>query len=199
MNQDNTKPKILAFAGSARTDSLNKKLIKIAAAGASEAGADVTVIDMHNFQMPIYDGDLEQREGLPQNALKLKELMLTHQGFLISSPEYNSSISPLLKNTIDWTSRQSGNETPLACYKGKVAGIMSASPGGLGGLRGLVHVRSILENIGVLVIPEQVAVSKAHETLGDDASMKNKDQEQQVKRIGSSVTKLLIALNSNLT
>ncbi len=199
MNQDNTKPKILAFAGSARTDSLNKKLIKIAAAGASEAGADVTVIDMHNFQMPIYDGDLEQREGLPQNALKLKELMLTHQGFLISSPEYNSSISPLLKNTIDWTSRQSGSETPLACYKGKVAGIMSASPGGLGGLRGLVHVRSILENIGVLVIPEQVAVSKAHETLGDDASMKNKDQEQQVKRIGSSVTKLLIALNSNLT
>lgn len=198
MNQGNMKPKILAFAGSARKDSLNKKLVKIAAAGASEAGADVTVIDLRDFQMPIYDSDLEQREGLPQNALNLKELMLAHQGFLISSPEYNSSISSLLKNTIDWTSRQSGNDTPLACYKGKVAGIMSASPGGLGGLRGLVHVRSILENIGVLVIPEQVAVSKAHETFGDDGYLKNKDQEQQVKRIGAGVAKLLAALNSNM-
>ena len=198
MNQDNIKPKILAFAGSARKDSLNKKLVKIAAAGASEVGADVTVIDLRDFEMPIYDGDLEQREGLPQNTLKLKELMLAHQGFLISSPEYNSSISPLLKNTIDWTSRQSGNETPLACYKGKVAGIMSASPGGLGGLRGLVHVRSILENIGVLVIPEQVAVSKAHETFEDGGYLKNKDQEQQVKRIGAGVAKLLAALNNNM-
>ncbi len=195
MNPDNSKPKILAFAGSARADSLNKKLVKIAAAGAIEAGADVTIIDLRDFQMPIYDGDLEQREGLPQNALELKELMLTHRGFLISSPEYNSSISPLLKNTIDWTSRQLSNEIPLACYKGKVAGIMSASPGGLGGLRGLVHVRSILENIGVLVIPEQVAVSKAHEVFADDISMKNKDQEQQVKKIGAGVAKLLIALN----
>jgi NAD(P)H-dependent FMN reductase len=193
---NNKRPKILAFAGSARTDSLNKKLVKIAAAGASEAGADVTLIDLYDFQMPVYDGDLEQREGLPQNALSLKELMLAHHGFLISSPEYNSSISPLLKNTIDWASRQVGSEIPLACYKGKVAGIMSASPGGLGGLRGLVHIRAILENIGVIVIPEQTAVSKAHEAFDKDGSMKNKDQEQQVKKIGSQVTKLLMAVNN---
>ncbi|MGI0008244.1 MAG: NADPH-dependent FMN reductase, partial [Nitrosopumilaceae archaeon] len=157
-----TQPKILAFAGSTRTDSFNKKLIKIATNGARDAGAEVTVIDLHDFPMPVYDGDLEQRDGLPATARKLKDLMLSHQGFLISSPEYNSSISGVLKNTIDWTSRQSQGEIPLACFKNKVAGLMSASPGGLGGLRGLVHVRAILENIGVLVIPEQIAVAKAH-------------------------------------
>src|SRR5574340_1703531 len=125
-----------------------------------ENGVDVTVIDLRDFAMPLYDGDLEQKEGLPSNALKLKDLMKSHHGFLISSPEYNSSISGVLKNTIDWASRQSDGEAPLACFNGKVAGIMSASPGGLGGLRGLVHVRAILENISVLVIPEQIAIAK---------------------------------------
>jgi NAD(P)H-dependent FMN reductase len=190
------KPKILAFAGSTRIDSFNKKLVKVAAAGAMENGADVTVIDLRDFAMPLYDADLEQKEGLPSNARKLKDLMLSHQGFLISSPEYNSSISGVLKNTIDWTSRQSEGEEPLACFKGKVAGIMSASPGGLGGLRGLVHVRAILENINVLVIPEQVAIAKAHEAFNSDGTLKDKKQEEHVKRIGSSVAKLLIKLTA---
>ncbi|AFS83012.1 NADPH-dependent FMN reductase [Candidatus Nitrosopumilus sediminis] len=190
------KPKILAFAGSTRTDSFNKKLIRIAVSGASDAGADVTTIDLRDFQMPLYDGDLEQNEGLPQNVQKLKELMLSHQGFLISAPEYNSSITGVLKNTIDWTSRQSENETPLACYKGKVAGIMSASPGGLGGLRGLVHVRAILENMGVLVIPEQIAVSAAHEAFDVDNLLKDKKQEEKVKKIGANLTKILAKLSN---
>jgi len=118
------RPKILAFAGSTRTDSFNKKLIKVAAAGAREAGADVTVIDLRDYPMPLYDEDLEKQEGLPSNTRKLKELMLTHQGLLISSPEYNSSISGVLKNTIDWTSRQGDGEYPLSCFKDKVAGII---------------------------------------------------------------------------
>jgi len=188
------RPKILAFAGSARAGSVNKKLVKIAAAGAVEAGADVTVIDLHDFPMPLYDGDLEQKEGLPLNARKIKDLMIAHQGFLISSPEYNSSIAPLFKNTIDWASRQSDGETPLAAFQGKVAGIMSASPGGLGGIRGLVHVRSILENIGVIVIPNQVAVSKAHEVFNTDGTLKDKKQEEQIKKIGSDLTKILLKL-----
>jgi NAD(P)H-dependent FMN reductase len=146
------RPKILAFAGSTRTDSFNKKLIKVAAAGAREAGADVTVIDLRDYPMPLYDEDLEKQGGLPSNTCKLKELMLTHQGFLISSPEYNSSISGVLKNTIDWTSRQDDDEYPLSCFKNKVAGIMSASPGGLGGLRGLVHVRAILSTLFFIAI-----------------------------------------------
>ena len=191
-----TNPKILAFAGSTRTDSFNKKLIKIAADGARDAGAELTLIDLGDFPLPLYDGDLEQRDGLPATARKLKDLMLSHQGFLISSPEYNSSISGVLKNTIDWASRQSEGETPLACFKNKVAGLMSASPGGLGGLRGLVHVRAILGNIGVLVIPEQIAVAKAHEVFNIDGTMKNKDQEEQVKKIGANVAKLLMKLTA---
>jgi NAD(P)H-dependent FMN reductase len=121
--------------------------------------------------------------------------MLSQQGFLISSPEYNSSISGVLKNTIDWTSRQSPDEIPLACYKGKVGGIMSSSPGGLGGLRGLVHVRSILENIGVLVIPEQIAISRAHEAFDSNGLLKDKKQEEQVKNIGATVAKMLFKLS----
>ena len=191
-----TKPKILAFAGSTRADSFNKKLIKIAVNGAMDVGVEATFIDLHDFPMPLYDGDLEQREGLPANTRKIKDLMLTHQGFLISSPEYNSSISGVLKNTIDWTSRQTEGESPLACYKGKIGGLMSASPGGLGGLRGLVHIRSILENIGVLVIPDQVAIAKAHEAFNSDGTLKNKTQEEQVKNIGANVAKLLMKLNS---
>lgn len=190
------KPKILAFAGSTRTDSFNKKLIKVAATGAKDAGADVTVIDLRDFQMPIYDGDLEIKDGLPSSARKLKELMLAHQGLLVSSPEYNSSISGVLKNTIDWVSRQSEGESPLSCFKDKVAGLMSASPGGLGGLRGLVHVRAILENIGVLVIPNQVAISKAHEAFNLDGTMKDEKQEQQVKKIGTNLTQMLLKINN---
>ncbi len=190
-----TKPKILAFAGSTRTDSFNKKLVKIAAIGAREAGADVTIIDLRDFQMPLYDEDLERQEGLPSSARKLKDLMLAHQGLLVSSPEYNSSISGVLKNTIDWVSRQSEGEISLACFKDKVAGLMSASPGGLGGLRGLVHVRAILENIGVLVIPNQVAISKAHEAFNLDGTMKDQKQEQQVKKIGANLAQMLLKLN----
>ena len=191
-----TKPKILAFAGSTRTDSFNKKLIKVAVTGATQMGVDVTLIDLRDFPMPLYDGDLEQREGLPPNARKLKDLMMTHQGFLISSPEYNSSISGVLKNTIDWASRQSEGEDPLVCFKGKVAGIMGASPGGLGSLRGLVHVRAILENIGVLVIPDQIAIAKAHEAFSTDGTLKDKKQEEQVKKIGNTVAKILLKLNA---
>ncbi|MBS3925941.1 MAG: NAD(P)H-dependent oxidoreductase [Nitrosarchaeum sp.] len=189
-------PKILAFAGSTRTESFNKKLVKVAAAGAKEAGADVTVIDLRDFQMPLYDEDLEKKEGLSSNTRKLKELMLSHHGFLISSPEYNSSISGVLKNTIDWTSRQGDDELPMSCFKDKVAGIMSASSGGLGGLRGLVHVRAILENMGVLVIPTQVAISKAHEAFNLDETMKDQKQEQQVKKIGANLAQMLLKLNN---
>lgn len=189
-------PKILAFAGSTRTDSFNKKLVKVASAGAKEAGADVTIIDLRDYPMPLYDEDLEKKEGLPSSTRKLKELMLSHHGFLISSPEYNSSISSVLKNTIDWTSRQGDDESQMSCFKDKVSGIMSASPGGLGGLRGLVHVRAILENMGVLVLPTQVAISKAHEAFNLDGTMKDQKQEQQVKKIGANLTQILLKLNN---
>ena len=189
------KPKILAFAGSTRTDSFNKKLVKVAAAGASEVGADVTVIDLRDFPMPLYDEDLERQEGLPANAQKLKDLMLVHHGFLISSPEYNSSISGVLKNMIDWTSRSRDGEPPSACYQDKIVGLMSASPGALGGLRGLVHVRAILENMGMIALPNQVAVSKAHEAFDEQGNLNDKKQEQKVKSIGSKLVQTASKLN----
>ena len=97
--------KILAFAGSARKDSLNKKLLKIAAAGAQTAGADVTLVDLADFELPLFNQDLESEQGMPEKAGEFKRLMIAHDGFLIASPEYNSAFSPLLKNTIDWASR----------------------------------------------------------------------------------------------
>ena len=118
--------------------------------------------------MPLFNQDLEEAEGPLESAGKLKEIMLAHDGLLIASPEYNSSITPLLKNTIDWVSRAGEGKRALVAYEGRVAAVMSASPGRLGGLRGLVHLRSILSNIGVLVIPDQVAVSGAHTAFDED-------------------------------
>lgn len=188
-------PKILAFAGSTRTDSYNKKLVQIAANGARTAGAEVTYLDLRDLPMPIYDEDLEAAEGIPPNALKLKELMMQHQGLLIACPEYNSSITPVLKNAIDWASRPLPGEGMLACYVDKVAAIMSASPGGLGGMRGLVHVRSILGNIKVIVLPDQVAVSKAYEVFNGDGTLKDPKQQASVEKLGENVAKVLVKLN----
>lgn len=190
------KPKILAFAGSLRTESFNKRLIKLAAKGAEKAGAEVTCIDLRDFPLPIFDQDLEAKEGLPKNAVKLKELFLAHGGLLISSPEYNSSISGVLKNTIDWVSRGDPRDKPLACFDQKVAGLMSASPGALGGLRGLVHVRAILGNIKVLVLPEQIAISKADEAFNADGSLKDSKQQAAVEKIAARVVQLVSKLNS---
>ncbi|MBI1785546.1 NAD(P)H-dependent oxidoreductase [Candidatus Sumerlaeota bacterium] len=186
--------KILAFSGSARKDSWNKKLVSIAAAGAREAGAEVTLLDLREYPMPIYDGDLEAESGLPENAKRIKKLMLESGGFLISAPEYNSSITPLLKNVIDWASRPAPGEGRLACYQWKIAGIMAASPGALGGLRGLVHLRAILENIGVMVIPDQLAVGMAPEAFAPDGSLKNGDQQNAIKKIGARVAQVIAKL-----
>ena len=133
--------KILAFAGSLRRDSYNKKLVRVAAAGARGAGAEVTELDLRNLPLPIFDEDLEAADGLPPNARRLKDLMLAHDGFLISAPEYNSSITAVLKNAIDWASRPVVGEPPLACFVGKVASLIAASPGTSAVCAGLVTVR----------------------------------------------------------
>ena len=187
------QPRILAFAGSARTDSFNVKLVNIAAEGAREAGAEVTVVNLKDFPMPLFNQDLEAADGPPEHATKLKGIMLAHDGLLIASPEYNSSISPLLKNTIDWISRPADDEPMLAAYQHKVAAVMSASPGGLGGLRGLVHLRSILSNIGVLVIPDQVAVSQAHSAFDDHGNLVDARRQASVRGLGRSVVTLVAA------
>ncbi|MBI1318898.1 MAG: FMN reductase [Candidatus Hydrogenedens sp.] len=180
-------PRILAFAGSARKDSFNKKLVAVAAVGAREAGAEVTLIDLADYPMPIYDGDLEASDGLPENAVKLKALFMEADALLISCPEYNGGITPLLKNVIDWVSRRQGDEGPLACYTGKTAALISASPGALGGLRGLVQVRQILSNIQVLVLANQRAVSKANEAFDAEGNLKDEKVAAQVKGLGAEL------------
>jgi NAD(P)H-dependent FMN reductase len=117
--------------------------------------------------MPLYDGDYESANGIPDSAKKIKQLFMTHDALLISSPEYNSSFSALLKNTIDWVSRKEAGEQPLQCFQGKVAALISASPGALGGLRGLFQLRQLLSNLNVLVIPQQVTISGADKVLVD--------------------------------
>lgn len=189
-------PKILAFAGSTRTNSYNKTLVKIATTGARAVGAEVTFLDLRDLPMPLYDEDLEAAEGIPANALEFKEMMVAHQGLLIASPEYNSSISGVLKNAIDWASRPLPGEPSLAAFTDKVAAIMSASPGSLGGLRGLFHVRSILSNIRVLVIPDQIAIVKAHEAFNADGSLKDSQQQTSVEQLGAKVAHLLKKLQS---
>lgn len=190
------RPRILAFAGSTRKDSYNKKLLPIAAAGARAAGAEVTVIDLKDYPLPLYDGDLEQADGLPPNCQKLKTLFVEHDGLLIAAPEYNSSITGVLKNTIDWVSRPVPGQPPLVGFTGKVAALMSASPGALGGLRGLVHVRSILGNIGVIVLPDQLAIPRAFEAFQPDGSLKDAKQQAGIENLGATLAKVLAKLRT---
>lgn len=185
-----SKPKILAFAGSARKESYNKQLIRVAADAAIAAGGDVTLIDLADYPLPIYDGDFEEEHGIPGNAKKLKQLFVEHQGLMIACPEYNSSITPLLKNTIDWVSRREEGEEPLVAYKGKVLSLLSASPGALGGLRGLVHVRSIFGNIGTIVLPEQLAVSKGNEAFNADGSLKDAQLQSKIAGIARQLVEV---------
>ncbi len=187
-------PKILAFAGSAREDSFNKKLVKIAAEGARLAGGEVTYLDLRDLPMPLFDEDLEEREGILDNVLKFKEIMRANQGLLISCPEYNSSITPLLKNAIDWASRPEPDQVGLSCFKDKVAAIMSASPGGLGGLRGLIHVRAILGSIGVLVLPEQKAISNADRAFDQQGNLQDEKQKGDIQKLGSKLVAVLAKL-----
>ncbi len=189
-----SKPRILAFAGSTRKDSYNARLVRIAAEGARDAGAEVTVLDLREFPLPLFNEDLEREQGAPANAAELKKLFFAHHGLLIAAPEYNSSITPLLKNTIDWVSRPAEGEAPLAAYRGKVAALMAASPGGLGGLRGLVHLRSILSNIGVLVLPDQIAVPRSFEAFGEQGQLNDDNRQERVQALGESVAETLSKL-----
>jgi NAD(P)H-dependent FMN reductase len=189
--------KILAFSGSSRKQSVNKKLVQIAASAAEKQGASVTVIDLIDFPMPLFNQDLEAEQGMPTKAHEFKKLLVEHDGFLIASPEYNSAFSPLLKNVIDWASRaESDDEPPLLAYRGKVASIMAASPGGLGGIRGLVFLRMLLNNIGVTVLPEQQAIPMAFKAFGEDGKLADKKQQQAVEKLGLNFVNLLDKLKA---
>ncbi|MBL8438227.1 MAG: NAD(P)H-dependent oxidoreductase [Zoogloeaceae bacterium] len=169
--------RVLVLPGSARQGSLNTRLAHAAAASVTKAGGDPTIVDLRELAMPIYDGDLEAAQGIPPGARSLKSHFKDHDALLFCSPENNSSVSALLKNAIDWVSRQDGDESGLVPFQGKVALLTAASPGALGGLRGLRHLRETLEGLGVLVLPQTLAVSAADKAFGPDGLLDARRQD----------------------
>lgn len=184
------RPKILSFAGSLREGSLNKKVLRVAVEGARAAGAEVTVIDLRDFDMPIYNADDQEKEGFPENAVKFQELLLAHNGLLICSPEYNGSLPGGMKNAIDWASRARGDQKMYAAFKNKVAGIMTASPGSFGGLRCLSHLRGVLTISTVHVLPLEIAVTFAHEKFDGD-EMTDEKTRKLLQTLGASLAKTI--------
>ncbi len=180
-----SNPRLLFVSGSSREGSLNKRLARLAHDVAEANGIAATLADLGDYPMPLYDGDLEAREGPPENARKLKALLEVHHGVFIASPEYNASVTPLLKNTLDWVSRtKADGEPPLAVFKTRVFALGAAAPGAFGGIRGLIALRQVLElGLGALVLPDQIGVARAATAFGDDGHLEDKAQMELLKMV----------------
>jgi NAD(P)H-dependent FMN reductase len=172
--------RILAFSGSARRESLNRKFLAVAVEAVREAGCDVTVADLNELALPLYHGDLEDAEGLPANAARLVELIGSHAGLLVASPEYNSMPTPLLKNTIDWCTRAEPNP-----FEGKVAAVISASPGPLGGVRSLQLAQQLLLKLGCHVVPGQCFLPQAAKAFDAEGRLTNARAHESVKALAA--------------
>lgn len=182
-------PRLLFIAGSARAGSYNKRLAQLGAKIAEANGITSTFADLGDYPLPLYNGDDDATSGAPVNARKLLALMAAHSGIFIASPEYNASISPLLKNSIDWVSRiRDDNNAGLEVFKTRVFALGATSPGGMGGIRGLVAVRNVLEmGLNALVLPDQVLVARAANAFDEHGHLAAKDAQESFK---SSIQKL---------
>jgi NAD(P)H-dependent FMN reductase len=167
--------KILVLSGSVRAQSYNTRLAALAAKELTLADAEVSRISLLDYPLPLYDADQDIVSGPPPNAIKLKQMMAAHRGIFITSPEYNASITPLLKNTIDWISRvRERGDQPYAAFRGRAFAIGAASTDVLGGVRGLLTLRQVLElGCGAMVIPEQIAVANAEHAFDDMDNLKD--------------------------
>jgi NAD(P)H-dependent FMN reductase len=187
--------RILAINGSSRRESLNQKLLDIAAHGARHAGAEVTTVRLGDFDLPIYDGDLEAERGLPDGARELQALVDRHQALLIATPEYNGGYTALLKNAIDWISRPRADGTSgVALLAGKAAALVSASPGQLGGLRSQAGMRTVLDKLGMIVIPQAFALSQAHEAFDIEGQLKDVNATRAVAGVGEALYGMALRL-----
>ncbi len=179
-------PKLLVFAGSTRLNSFNRKLAHAAAAMALTSGAEVTHIELADFDIPMYNADLEAR-GTPLDVMKLKQLMHTHPAWIICSPEYNGSYTALLKNTIDWASSPIQNDPDwqdgFKSFTGKVVGVLSASPGALGGLRSQSHLLPLLFNVQCWVAPQTFALSHAGDAFNAHGMMLHQEHRNRVQAV----------------
>jgi chromate reductase, NAD(P)H dehydrogenase (quinone) len=181
--------KILVIPGSLRTGSHNARLAAAAAYELAQAGAEVTRISLGDFPLPIYDGDLQTKSGVPKHAINLKRMMSAHHGVLIVTPEYNSSVPPLVKNTIDWVSRvQDPHETRGQVFRERVFAIAAASESRLGGTRCLAALRLILSACQAMVIPNQLALAFAGEAYDDMDRLK---QPADIEALGAMVRQLI--------
>ena len=168
--------RLLFFAGSAREGSHNKKLARLGQKIAEANGIEAVFVDLSDYPMPVYHGDLEADEGVPERARAFKALLQEYDGVMIVTPEYNASVPPLLKNTLDWVSRV--KDVPDV-YKTRVFAISGASPGYYGGMRSLLTLRQILSvGLGALVIPQQMALPRATQAFEDDGSLKDENQQK---------------------
>jgi chromate reductase, NAD(P)H dehydrogenase (quinone) len=177
------KARVLVFAGSLRNGSLNRKLAAAADLELQHAGLDSTLLDLREYPMPFYDADLESAGGLPEVARQLRDIVRAHDALVIASPEYNGSFPAVLKNVIDWISRPHSGEKPLAVFQGKIAGLLSASPGSGGGRRGLRHLRELLQNIGVSVMLSEVSIPGAADAFHDDELFREPERSALAKFI----------------
>jgi len=187
-------PKILVIPGSLRTGSHNARLAALAAKELVLAEAEVTRISLEDYPLPLFDADLAADSGVPQPAAQLKRMLMAHQGVFITSPEYSASVTPLLKNAIDWISRaRDGGEPTYAAFKNRVFAIGSATASSGGGVRSLIALRQILElGCGALVIPEQIAVPRAEQAFDDMDNLKDDDLAAALK----TLARRLVALAS---
>lgn len=174
---------VLALSGSTRDDSFNKKLLQEAAQFAKQAQATVTMVNLRDYPMPLYDGDLEAKDGMPSNALKLHNLMAQSDLIMIASPEYNGSLSAVLKNSIDWVTRSKLHGISGEAIKGKRFLLLSASPGGRGGAGSLVHLRSILEHLGGSVWQNQLSLPNANSQFDAQGNLKDETTKGQLKAL----------------
>ncbi len=184
-------PKILAFAGSYREHSYNKRVLNIAVAGARSAGADVTLIDLRNYPMPVLNMD-DVENGFDVHAVRFQDILVEHDGILIASPEYNGSIPGGLKNAIDWASRQSDKYKTNEVFLGKVAAMITASPGSFGGIRCLSHLRGVFSIMGVNVLPSEIAVGFVGQKFdGDSPEMADEKMKSILEKLGADLVSML--------
>jgi chromate reductase len=190
-------PKILVIPGSLRAGSHNARLAALAAKELTLAEADVTRISLEDYPLPLFNADLASDSGPPHSAAQLKRMLMAHQGAFITSPEYSASVTPLLKNAIDWISRvRERGEPAYAAFKGRVFAIGSATSGETGGLRSLMALRQILElGCGALVIPEQVAVPRADQAFDEMDNLKDETLTAALK----AVARRLVVLATVMT
>jgi NAD(P)H-dependent FMN reductase len=180
-----TAVRLIAFAGSARRGSLNRKLLVAAVEAARAAGADVTVIDLNDHVLPLYHGDLEDAQGLPPAAAALVALIQSHHGLLVASPEYNGNVTPLLKNTIDWCTRADANP-----FAGKVAAVVSASPGPFGGAKSLQQAQQLLFKLGCHVVPGGTTLAQADKAFDAEGRLTDVRSLKSLKALAASLVEL---------